>query len=394
MRGAELKAKKWYSHWQVILLLLMLLISFLAPIISNDIALVQICKGKISFPFLNSNQEYFHQGSTQKDCFQIHSLLPYSSGKSDPYNMNFKGPFDSQYYLNKDGSLVNAPLLKRHFLGTNLLGRDLLADIIYGSRISIFISFFATLLAGIIAAFFGFISGWYGPAAVRVSLLKFGLFLFSLFLCAHILFNLFSIQDKAIAFVFSSILIFCLWKMLSFKGMLNRSKFKIKIPLDQFFLRFAELISVIPRIILVLAFMQFFSSSYLSVIILLAISAWIDLARMIRSEMHKIKELTYMEAAVMSGSEGFRLFYKQVLPNIWPSVMVFLLYTFAGNIIIEASLSFLGFGLAPSVVTLGGIIAEGKNNIEAWWMVVFPGIWLSLLIFALFSLSATWRTKI
>jgi peptide/nickel transport system permease protein len=97
--------------------------------------------------------------------------------------------------------------------------------------------------------------------------------------------------------------------------------------------------------------------------------------------------MTYMDAAVMSGIQGARLLFIQVLPNIWPTVLVYMLYTFAGNIAIEAGLSFLGFGLPATVKTLGGLIAEGKNNFEAWWMVVFPGLWLSILIYAMFSLS-------
>ena len=109
--------------------------------------------------------------------------------------------------------------------------------------------------------------------------------------------------------------------------------------------------------------------------------------RIVRAELQSIKSMTYMDAAVMSGIKGARLLLIQVLPNIWPTVLVYMLYTFAGNIAIEAGLSFLGFGLPATVKTLGGLIAEGKNNFDAWWMIVFPGLWLSLLIYAMFSLS-------
>lgn len=377
----------WKSYWSFRVVLLYALVALLAPVISNDLPLLRMKDGKLTFPFLSKEQLYNSSGKRVVDAFEIHALFAYGTGKNDALNTGFKSPFEEQFVLNEAGEKVKAPLSKRHWLGTNLLGSDLLADILYGSRWSFFISIVSTLLASIVALFFGFLAGWYGPDSVKVSSFKCFLALLLLLYAIHVSFNLMEVSERVVGWL----VIFLFWYLL-YKFSLSKMsdqifQHSISIPVDSFFLRFTELFSAIPRVILVLAFYQLFSSSIYSIILLLAFSAWVDLARIVRSELQRVKAMTYMEAAVMSGIDGFRLLIKQVLPNIWPTVLVYMLFTFSSNIAIEAGLSFLGFGLPATIKTLGGLIAEGKNNFEAWWMILFPGIWLSMLIYALFSLS-------
>ncbi|MBK7965980.1 MAG: ABC transporter permease [Bacteroidetes bacterium] len=382
----RLTKNKW-NHWSVKVITFYVLISLFAPLISNDLPLLRIYKGEWTFPFLHPGKAYNFSNDKLEGAFEINALFRYSSGKSDPLNMSFRGPFDKQSAFDSNGNLIEIPLGDRHWLGTNLLGSDLWADIIYGTRISVFISFCATLIASLIALTLGFFAGWLGPGSIKVSLLKTVLFFGVLIFWIHLLINIKEISDRCIGWGVSVFVFILVLKFLLKKPALFLTKWKIFLPVDVLFIRVSELFSTIPRVILVLAFVQFFSSSITSMIFMLALSAWVDLARMVRSELHSIKSKNYIDAAVMSGVVGMRLLFLQMLPNIWPTVIVYMLYTFAGNISIEAGLSFLGFGLPATVKSLGGLIAEGKNNFEAWWMIVFPGIWLSMLIYAMFSLS-------
>jgi peptide/nickel transport system permease protein len=378
--------RKW-NHWSVKVIAFYLLISLFAPLISNDLPLLRVNQGEWSFPFLHSGKEYNFSNSKVEGAFEVHALFRYSSGKNDPLNMSFRGPFDAQLAYDSKGSIIDIPFANRHWLGTNLLGSDLLADIIYGTRISLFISFFATLIASLIALFLGFVAGWLGPGSIRVSLAKTILLLGLFIYWFHLLLNIKEADEKWIGCGMSFVIfIIGYWIFKKSKSMFLE-RLKVLLPIDVLFIRVSELFSAIPRVILVLAFVQLFSSSITSMIVILALSAWVDLARLVRSELHSIKSKTFIDAAVMSGVESLRLLFFQMLPNIWPTVLVFMLYTFASNISIEAGLSFLGFGLPATVKTLGGLIAEGKNNFEAWWMIVFPGLWLSILIYAMFSLS-------
>lgn len=378
--------RKW-NHWSVKVILFFVLVGLFAPVISNDLPLVRIHEGIWTFPFLNQDLEYNFSKETRADVYEIYAPIRYSSGKGDPFNMSFRGPFDQQFSQNNQGEQVDISWAKRHWLGTNLLGSDLLADILYGTRISLFISIVATILASLLALLLGFLAGWFGPGSLKVSAIKSVLIFLLIFYWCHLLLNIQNRGDGWLGWMISVFIFILLMKVSVKWKMISSSKFKLSIPIDAIFLRFSELFSAIPRVILVLAFIQLLSASIISIILLLALSAWVDLARIVRAELHSIKSMTYMDAAVMSGIQGARLLLIQVLPNIWPSVLVYMLYTFAGNIAIEAGLSFLGFGLPATVKTLGGLIAEGKNNFDAWWMIVFPGLWLSILIYAMFSLS-------
>lgn len=383
----DINYKQKLNHWSVKVILFFVLVGFLAPVISNDLPLVRVHDGAWSFPFLNQDQEYNFSKETKDGVFEIHAPFGYSSGKSDPMNMSFRGPFEQQFSHNNNGEQVDISWAKRHWLGTNLLGSDLLADILYGTRISLFISVIATILASILALFLGFLAGWFGPGSVKLSAFKTVLIFLLVFYWVHLLINVESREDGLLGWMVSIFIFIVLLKIITNWKRVTSFNLKIFVPVDAIFLRFSELFSAIPRVILVLAFIQLLSASMLSIILLLALSAWVDLARIVRAELQSIKSMAYMDAAVMSGIQGARLLLIQVLPNIWPTVLVYMLYTFAGNIAIEAGLSFLGFGLPATVKTLGGLIAEGKNNFDAWWMIVFPGLWLSILIYAMFSLS-------
>ncbi len=387
MMGAlrQLGAAEWY-------ITLFIAISVLASLIANDKALLKICDGNIYFPFIGEySMPLTHD--THDSCFTVLAPVPYGPGKSDPLNSDFSGPFEEQNFYSAAGEIVEMPLRHRHWLGTNLRGSDLLADIIHGSRVSLLVSISGTFLSLLVGGLIGFSGGWYGPGRNKISLYWLLIITVLLFLFFFFINNLRGDADRVIGAVVISLLFFLAYLFsLRVKG--NRIyKYKLSVSVDGVLQRFTGFASALPRLILILSFMQFFTPSFASVLLMLAATGWIDIARLLRAEIQRMKKEQYIEAAKGSGIVGFRLFTGQILPNIWPSLSIAILYSIASNITVEASLSFLGFGLPVDTVTLGGLIASGKMEFEAWWMVLFPGLWISFFVFSLFSLSRKVRSR-
>lgn len=363
-------------------------ISIFANVLANHEALLQIEGGSVSFPFLENSSI----PTTQKDSpFSVRAIIPYDAGQNDEMNAGLISPFDKQYTRSDNGQIQEISWRNRHWLGTTKLGSDLLADMLYGSRISFLIALAGTFFAFLLGAIIGFLTGWFGPGSIRVPLSRILLILVSIVMLVFEFNSLNSSWDKWVGFFLIAGTLFILTYLNSKLNKWNISNIKLPVPIDGIFQRVSELFSGIPRIVLILTVMQLLTPSWQSVVIVLAISGWVDIARLIRSEIQRLKNQTFIEAAVVTGVNGYRLFMKQMMPNMWPTLIVVLLYTFAGNILIESSLSFLGFGLPADVVTLGSIISSGKIYYEAWWLVLFPGLWISVLIFSLFQLSARLR---
>ncbi|MBL0098065.1 MAG: ABC transporter permease [Bacteroidetes bacterium] len=371
---------------------LFLFVSVFAIFIANDKPLIRICDGSISFPFLSKSLTK-EKSPPENDCFIMHTLMPYSPDKSDYLNTDFAGPFDQQWSVDGNGQISEIPLRNRHWLGTNMRGNDLAAQIVYGTRISLMVSLLSTVLSFLIGGLLGFAAGWYGPGKNRIKvywLMAGGLLLFSLLLFNM---NLLTPKDRIIGNVILSGLLLIFIMIAAKIRSSHFYKYAVFFSADYVIQRFSEIFSAIPRIILILALVSLLEPSFNIVVFILSITGWVDISRLLRSEIQRIKHEGFIEAAKVSGMGGLRIFIGQMLPNIWPSMLVILLYTFAGNIAAEASLSFLGVGLPADVVSLGSLVASGKVYFEAWWLVVFPGVWISGFIYSLFSLSRKMRNK-
>ena len=147
------------------------------------------------------------------------------------------------------------------------------------------------------------------------------------------------------------------------------------------------LFSAIPRLFLVIAIVGNENSTMATLIFTLGITGWMEVSRLVRSEIVRIQESDFYAAAVMSGAGWKRIVIKQILPNLKPLLISVFAFAFAGVVMSEAALSFLGWGLPADQVTWGSLIMEGKESFHAWWLIVFPGICISICLFKLFSLS-------
>lgn len=375
--------------WQGRFLIIVFFIVLLAPLWMNERPLVRYEKGSISFPFLAA-EKYGETLMQDSSGWEICALLPYSPTTVDPLNDGFVGPFDKQYQLNEKGEKVETAWRKRHWLGTNLRGNDLMAEIMYGTRNSIIIALSGAILSLLFAAIIGFIGGWYFQKGIKTNI---GRFLLATFVFGWIFFvqeNILSDADRLIALIGLGIVVFPVnWGLARMEENVLKSSFVIRI--DDFLGLISGLLLSLPRLVIMLAIMQLLKPSLFSMIFLLGFTGWVELSRLIRSEIIRLKSNSFLEAAVMGGVKGGRLMLKHVLPNVWPSIVVLFIYTISGNTNIESILSFMGMGLPPDVPSLGRTIGSGKFDYEVWWIFFLPGLWLSLILYCFFKLAESYR---
>ena len=145
--------------------------------------------------------------------------------------------------------------------------------------------------------------------------------------------------------------------------------------LDTIIMRIGDIQQAIPFLILAIAVTAILESSLLNVIIVLGITGWVTYGRIVRGQVLSIREREFVDAARALGASNPRIIRQHILPNVVASVSVISTLTISTMILAEASLSFLGFGVPPSIITWGGMVTAGRDYISnAWWVSVLPGV--------------------
>ncbi|MEC7762975.1 MAG: ABC transporter permease [Pseudomonadota bacterium] len=158
--------------------------------------------------------------------------------------------------------------------------------------------------------------------------------------------------------------------------------------LDPYIMRVMDAIMSIPTILLAIAFMAIFGAGVTNAIIAIILPEVPRMARVSRGVTLSIRERPYIEAAITNGARPFRLLWRHVLPVIVAPVLVQATYVFASAVLTEAILSFLGAGAPPEIPSWGNIISEGRTLFQvAPWVIIAPGICLSLLVLSVNTLG-------
>ncbi len=138
-----------------------------------------------------------------------------------------------------------------------------------------------------------------------------------------------------------------------------------------------------PVIALAVAIIAMLGGSLVSLIVVLATTSWSTIARMVRAQTMSAHGEVYVEAALAVGVPIQWVLLRHILPNVFSSVLAVAAYEISRLVLTESALSFLGLGVAPPLVTWGGMIGDGRNYIyEAWWTATVPGLMIALLVFA------------
>lgn len=219
-----------------------------------------------------------------------------------------------------DLSQVLAAPSARHWLGTDASGRDVLARIVHGTRVSLFVGVMSVAVLTAIGVALGTIAGYFGRA-------------------------LDSILMRLVEIVHSIPTVLLLITLLA-----------------------------------VLAPEGFAAVWVMTLVI--GLVRWTDVARLVRGEILRVKALDYVQAARAQGAGDWRIVWCHVLPNASNPVLVSATFALASAILIEGALSFLGFGIPDDMASWGGLLNEVRGNVQAWWLAVFPGAAIFLTVTA------------
>jgi len=317
-RWRRFKANK-RGYYSLIVFSICFFLSLGAEILSNDKPLFVSYQGSVYFPLLKAYPEttfggVFETETDYQDPFIRQrltnggnfALFPPNPHNYDSINLQIRQP-------------VPSPPDSTNYLGTDDRGRDVLARLLYGFRLSVLFAFVLTFIGTIIGIIIGAVQGYLGGRT------------------------------------------------------------------DLFMQRFIEIWSAMPELYLLIIFASIFKPSVLLLLILLSIFGWMGLADYVRAEFLKGRNLDYVKAAKALGVGNVTIMFRHLLPNGMTPVITFLPFRLSGSILALTSLDFLGLGVPPPTPSLGELLAQGKNNIEAWWLSLTTfGVLVGTLILLIF----------
>jgi len=152
--------------------------------------------------------------------------------------------------------------------------------------------------------------------------------------------------------------------------------------IDLYFQRFSEIWGSLPELYLLLIFASLFQPSIILLLILLSLFGWLGLADYVRAEFLRNRQLDYVRAARALGLDSRQIIWRHILPNSLTPVITFLPFRMSVSITALTSLDFLGLGVPPSTASLGELLAQGKDNLDAWWigLSAFVVLFVTLLL--------------
>jgi len=144
---------------------------------------------------------------------------------------------------------------------------------------------------------------------------------------------------------------------------------------DNLMMRFVDIMLCFPTFFLILAVIALLEPSIWNIMIIIGLTGWMGIARLVRADFISLKERDFVLAARAIGAGDMRIIFIHILPNAMASVLVAATLGVAGAILTESALSFLGIGVQPPTPSWGNILTAGKDNIDiAWWLSLYPGL--------------------
>lgn len=144
---------------------------------------------------------------------------------------------------------------------------------------------------------------------------------------------------------------------------------------DIFIMRLVDVMLSIPSFFLILAVIAFLTPSIINIMIVIGLTSWMGVTRLVRAEFLSLSEREYVMASRTLGARDFRLIFKHLLPNSLTPIIVSAVLGVAGAVLMESGLSFLGLGVQAPQASWGNILTDGKEYIQfAWWLSLFPGL--------------------
>jgi peptide/nickel transport system permease protein len=145
--------------------------------------------------------------------------------------------------------------------------------------------------------------------------------------------------------------------------------------IDSIIMRFVDIMLCFPTFFLILAVIAFLEPSIWNIMIIIGLTGWMGVTRLVRADFITLRERDFVTAARAIGASDLRIIFLHILPNALASILVAATLGIAGAILTESALSFLGIGVQPPTPSWGNILTAGKDNIDiAWWLSLYPGL--------------------
>jgi peptide/nickel transport system permease protein len=145
--------------------------------------------------------------------------------------------------------------------------------------------------------------------------------------------------------------------------------------IDAVIMRFVDIMLCFPAFFLILAVIAILEPSIWNIMIIIGLTGWMGITRLVRADFISLKERDFVLAARVIGASDLRIIFIHILPNAMASILVAATLGIAGAILTESALSFLGIGVQPPTPSWGNILTAGKDNIDiAWWLSFYPGL--------------------
>lgn len=152
---------------------------------------------------------------------------------------------------------------------------------------------------------------------------------------------------------------------------------------DMMVSRLIEVMMCFPTFFLILAVLAMIGPSLVNIMVVIGLTSWPGIARLVRGEFLKLRKQEFVLAAKASGASHTRIIFRHILPNSLTPVWVSATFGIASTILTESSLSFLGFGVQPPTPSWGAILSQSRDFMDiAWWLAIFPGIAIFLSVTA------------
>ena len=290
------------GYFSLILFVAMVLISLAAELVSNDRPLLARYEGKWYVPIVQDVPETTFGGDFETPTDYLDPFIQAQFDKPGNfaiYPINRSHHRTINYFAKEPNP--SAPSAD-NWLGTDDRGRDVLARLIYGFRVSVLFGLALTVIGVVIGVLTGAIQGFYGG---RV---------------------------------------------------------------DLFFQRFIEIWGAMPELYLLIIFSAVLSPSVGLLILLLSLFGWIGLSDYVRAEFLRNRQLDHVRSARALGLSNWQIIRRHILPNSLTPVVTFLPFRMSAAILALTSLDFLGLGVPLNTPSLGEMLQQGKNNLDAWWI--------------------------
>ena len=401
-------AKNKLGIYSLRLLYFLIGVALLADILSNEKPLAAGYKGGIYFPVFHeyavdlgiSKWQPDFQNADWKNLeyeWSVFPPVPYLPQTMDDANVHSRSPFETQQV---------SSLRWRHWLGTDELGRDVLAGMIHGTRIALTVGLVAMGIAVFLGILLGSLAGYFGDERMKIS--RAGAVMYTVFFILGIFWGFiarsYELSD-ALAVSFGNFFLQILFSFLILLAsvgigrlsalplkMLPFFRKKISFPADLFISRMIEAWDSFPSLLIIISVsaLVIHPSIYISMSII-GLTLWTGIARFTRAEMLRIRSLEYIEAAHALGYSEFRVILRHAIPNALSPVLIAAAFGIAAAILIESVLSFLGVGVSAETVTWGSLLAAARQSPSAWWLAIVPGcaIFITVTIFNLLGEALT-----